>query len=666
MPDGHYLSTYLTEPGMPFLNNSWTRHDNNISLWRKSGSQVSLLHYWELERFSGIKHHAFGVADREQATRMLDSLLGDAAVRMSDIVEVWGTPDVGEQYSNAAEWYADVALPYHSICHLFSAALLDGQPSQDRMVLGFAVDGGPDTVIDDPDDVHWYVGGVFGRGSAEFFPVESPGPLYNMAARRYNLEEGTLMALAGASPAHVELPELQAEVLSGVRFYGRTAFSDSAEIVELIESTVQRRLRVADLPPLDGLEDRGHVLSAVMKHVQAISTAVMERNVEETLARCDLDPRETDLAMAGGYALNCPTNSHLMRRYGFRRLLAPPCANDSGQSLGIGLATFHARLENFEFRFPGAYLGSQQHSLEGALDRYGDYVTDTRPIDLDEAVRDIRRGPIPWVNGRAELGPRALGNRSLFCDPTRTVAKNQVNRLKGRQNWRPVAPVVMADRVTECFDDARASPYMLETFVATSETATRAPAIVHLDGSARVQTVDEQQNPLLYQLLARFDAVTGVPILGNTSLNDKGEPIVQDVGDAINFCLRKGLSVAYLAGFRVEFANGNSFPETVPALRRFSDFSASAEKLAELTAKYNPFSLDGYHLLVWLRVPEVRHGLDLHDSTHLPTARRRVDDWLARYPSDREWYLAAPDDLARYLKDLQARGFQFGQTDPAE
>lgn len=107
--DGYYLSTYLTEPGLPFLPSSWTRHDNNVSLWRKSGSEVSLVHYWELERFSGIKHHGFGTAGTGQATAMLNVLPADAG----------------------------------------------------RSVLGFAVDGGPDFVTDVTDHAHWYAGGLF-------------------------------------------------------------------------------------------------------------------------------------------------------------------------------------------------------------------------------------------------------------------------------------------------------------------------------------------------------------------------------------------------------------------------------------------------------------------------------------------------------------------------
>ncbi len=660
LDDGYYLSTYLTEPGLPFLLSSWTRHDNNVSLWHKTGSRVTLVHYWELERFSGIKHHGFGAAGTGQATALLDALLADAGVSMADVVECWGTPGTSAVDRDPAALYADVPLPYHSICHLFSAALLEGPPRAGRSVLGFAVDGGPDFVLDGAHDGHWYAGGLFRDGTATFFPVESPGPLYNVAAQRYGMEEGTLMALATASPADAALPDIQAEILSGTRFHGRSAFSDSIGVLDLIDAALQTRLAGADLPAQPGLGPREHLVSAAMKQVQRLCVAVMERNVDQALAGAGVDARDTDLALAGGYALNCPTNSHLMARYGFRRLLAPPCVNDGGQSLGIALATFAARLPDFDFRFPGAYLGSGDGGLAAALDRYREFVVDARPMDLDEAVRDLRRGPVAWVNGRAELGPRALGNRSILCDPTGMAAKHRLNQVKGRQPWRPVAPVVLCDRVTEWFADARPSPYMLETFAARPVTRSRAPAILHVDGSARVQTVAADQNPLLYRLIGRFAEATGVPILGNTSLNDKGEPIVQTAGEAVNFCLRKGLPVAYLAGHRLEFGHAARFTQTGPAPRGVRALGAGAVEVARLTARYNPCGVEDRYLQVWLRVPAIRAAFDLTDAGRLPALRRAVDEWLARHPWERDWYRDLLPAHARYLADLDAQGFVFG------
>lgn len=641
--DGYYLSTYLTEPGIPFLVGSWTRHDNNVSLWHKSGPDVTLVHYWELERFSGIKHHGFGVAGIEQATAMLNALLDDVGLTVSNINECWGTPGITEVDSDPAALYAAVPLPYHSICHLFSAALLQGPPSRERPVLGFGVDGGPDFVADKGKYEHWYAGAVFLGGKPQFFPVESPGALYNVAAERYGLEEGTLMALATASSAHVELPEIQKAILSGTRFYGRVGFSDAVEVLNLIDAQLCPRLSRTELSALPDLQPEEHFVSAVMKQVQQLCLSIMDRNTEEAIARWGLRPQETDLALAGGSALNCPMNSHLLMRYGFRQLLAPPCVNDGGQSLGIALATFSARLSSFAFKFPGAYLGSRENDFDVSLDNYRDFISDVSPMDPGQAVHDIQRSPVAWVNGRAELGPRSLGNRSILGDPSTMDTKQKMNQIKQRQPWRPVAPVVLADQVSDWFDCARSSPYMLETFNGKPVTASLAPAVLHIDKSARIQTVDKDQNPLLYKLLSQFASATGVPMLCNTSLNDKGEPIIQTVGEAINFCLRKGLPVAYLAGHRVEFVNAKKFTVVNPARRRISSLTASAEEITSLAKRYNPFAIGSLYLQVWLRVPEINIAFDVTDEKKLPELRDAVDQWLAKHPWERDlWSRPVP------------------------
>jgi carbamoyltransferase len=194
-----------------------------------------------------------------------------------------------------------------------------------------------------------------------------------------------------------------------------------------------------------------------MKEVQAISVMMMERNVERALDRFDLDPAQVHLAMSGGYALNCPTNSHLVEKYGFRGLLAPPFVSDGGQSVGIALWAFHRRLGRFDFRFPGAYLGRADDDLDTVLHEHAAFVFDVSEIDHDIAVADLRSGPVVWFHGRSESGPRALGNRSLLADPRSLAAKDALNEIKSREWWRPVAPVVLEDQLAEWFERSRPS-----------------------------------------------------------------------------------------------------------------------------------------------------------------------------------------------------------------
>jgi carbamoyltransferase len=151
-----------------------------------------------------------------------------------------------------------------------------------------------------------------------------------------------------------------------------------------------------------------------------------------------------------------------------------------------------------------------------------------------------------WFQGRSEIGPRALGNRSILADPRKPEMKDILNkRVKHRQAFRPFAPIVLAERVDEIFEGAEESPFMLLVKAVRPEWRDRIPAIVHVDGTARIQTVREDTNERLYRLLKEFEALTGVPVLLNTSLNVRGEPIVETPADAVACFLGTGLD--YLA-----------------------------------------------------------------------------------------------------------------------
>ena len=149
---------------------------------------------------------------------------------------------------------------------------------------------------------------------------------------------------------------------------------------------------------------------------------------------------------------------------------------------------------------------------------------------------------IGWFQGRSEFGPRALGNRSLIADPRKPEMKDILNsRVKHRQAFRPFAPIVLAERMKEIFEGEEDSPFMLIAKPVRPEWRDKIPAIVHVDGTARVQTVREATNPMLYRLLKEFEALTGVPVLINTSFNIKGEPIVETPHDAVNCFLTTGI-----------------------------------------------------------------------------------------------------------------------------
>ncbi|WP_433261229.1 carbamoyltransferase C-terminal domain-containing protein [Actinosynnema sp. CS-041913] len=639
MRDGYYLSTYLTVPGLHRVARVSYRHDHNVSLWRKDGPEVRLLAHWELERLSGLKHHRTPFLTESDLRGFLDGLLRPHGVSLADVVETWGTPGLStvDDYHLVAE-HPDIA--YHSLGHLYSALLLDSDVFFGGTTLGFAVDGGPDRLVDRRYKRHWFSGALVRRGAVEIFPVASPGLLYSTAKDRFGMREGTLMALATATKAvgHCD----REAVLDQVDFTGVASLEHAPAALERIVARVRE---TADADP--EFTEEESLVSAVMKEVQAISVLVMERNVERALARFDLDPAETHLALSGGYALNCPTNSHLMAKYGFRGFLAPPCVDDGGQSIGMGLAAFHKKTagERFEFSFPGAYLGREDRDLDGALREFAGFVDDVGDIDHDQAVRDILAEPVVWFSGRSEIGPRALGNRSLIADPTSMAAKDTLNRFKLREWWRPVAPVVLEDHLADWFEDSRPSPYMLETFTIRGDRRHLIPAVAHLDHSARVQSVNPGQNPELHALLTAMHRRTGVPMLCNTSLNDKNEPIIDTIREAFNFCLRRRVGVGYFNGRRVAFRNFDAYRADGPYPRAREPFVGfPAERETAVRAEENPHGLPDLYLHVLLLDLTAQDRFDLRTVEGAAAAREAVEHRLREDPGLAE---AAERSMAR-------------------
>lgn len=228
------------------------------------------------------------------------------------------------------------------------------------------------------------------------------------------------------------------------------------------------------------------------------------------------------LVLAGGVALNCVANSRIARDGPFDEIWIMPNPGDGGSSIGAALAWTRQRA-----RWRGPYLG---HDI-------------VRPFDREGALAALIAGQVIGVaTGRAEFGPRALGHRSLLADPRDPSTKDRMNVHKRREPFRPFAPIVLAEHAHDHFDlPVPSSPYM--QFVAPVRHPERFPAIVHTDGTARVQTLTRAQNPLIYGLLEEFHGRTGCPMLVNTSLNVKGEPLVNSVADAARFTEATAISV---------------------------------------------------------------------------------------------------------------------------
>lgn len=242
---------------------------------------------------------------------------------------------------------------------------------------------------------------------------------------------------------------------------------------------------------------------------------------------------EDVLALAGGVALNCVANTRLYRESPFREIWVQPAAGDAGTALGAALHVANEK-EPVE-AMPTAALGRgwSDDELRGWLERAA--VPYEEPDDIAETVAEelSRDGVVAWFQGRSEFGPRALGHRSLLAHPGRAGNLERLNAVKGREEFRPVAPMVLEERAAELFDGPVPSPYMLFVHEVAEEWRERIPAVVHVDGTARAQTVNAEAEPLVARMLAAFERRTGLPVVVNTSLNTAGRPMVDDPRDAL-------------------------------------------------------------------------------------------------------------------------------------
>ena len=315
--------------------------------------------------------------------------------------------------------------------------------------------------------------------------------------------------------------------------------------------------------------------------------AVVEEAVLRMARHVHAETGEADLCLAGGVALNCVANGRLLREGPFERIWVQPAAGDAGGALGAALVATHewaglGRTVDPADGMHGSYLGPQWSVAEvrAALDAEGlayETLADDGALCDRVAALLAEEQTVGWFQGRAEFGPRALGHRSILADPRGRTVQRRVNlQIKFRESFRPFAPSVLAERAGEVFDlggtgnaESEASrsrpspdsPYMLlvgpvrgatvegEGMDRMGHVQSAVPAVTHVDGSARVQTVTEARNGLYYHLLKAFEARTGCPVLVNTSFNVRGEPIVHAPADALRVFWRTHMDALAIGPF---------------------------------------------------------------------------------------------------------------------
>jgi len=307
--------------------------------------------------------------------------------------------------------------------------------------------------------------------------------------------------------------------------------------------------------------------------------AVTEETVLRLARTMRTETGQRHLCLAGGVALNCVANGRLLRESGFEDLWIQPAAGDAGGALGSALAVWHEHLD--QPREPvksdsmaGSFLGPGYTSdeIRSSLDRLSASYEELSKEELSERVAvELDQGKVVgWFQGRMEFGPRALGGRSIIGDARSRDMQSVMNlKIKFRESFRPFAPVILEERVSDWFELDRRSPYMLlVAAVAKNRRMTESdqdqslfgleklrvprseiPAVTHVDYSARVQTVDCRRNPRFHALLSAFEELTGCPVLVNTSFNVRGEPIVRTPEEAYQCFMRTEMDCLVLENF---------------------------------------------------------------------------------------------------------------------
>lgn len=314
-------------------------------------------------------------------------------------------------------------------------------------------------------------------------------------------------------------------------------------------------------PTLDALlgprREPGQPLERHHENIAASLQGLLEEVVLDLLRRLAARTGQRRLCMAGGVALNCTLNGKITRETPFEQVYIQPAAYDAGTALGAAL---HVRHQLFgqprDVVMDHVYWGLEYSAAEckAALDRhrlpYREFADDEE-LACATATLLAEGHILGWYQGRFEWGPRALGNRSINCDPRNPRMKEILNsRIKHREAFRPFAPSVTAEAASEFFDLDQPSPFMLITCQVRKDKQAVIPAVTHVDGTARVQTVTREANPRYWQLLTAFGRITGVPVLLNTSFNEN-EPIVNTPDEAIGCFVRNDMDMLVLGPYLV-------------------------------------------------------------------------------------------------------------------
>ncbi|MEA3365811.1 MAG: carbamoyltransferase C-terminal domain-containing protein, partial [Candidatus Hydrogenedentes bacterium] len=299
---------------------------------------------------------------------------------------------------------------------------------------------------------------------------------------------------------------------------------------------------------------KGEAIEERQANIAASAQAVLEEVVLHIARHLHEQTASENLCLAGGVALNCAMNGRLLRESPFERFYVQPAAGDDGIAIGAAFQLYHG-LTGAErsFAMDDARIGPEysDDEIRTFLD-LAKLPYETPPDLVARAAELIAGGNIVgWFQGRMEFGPRALGARSILADPTRPEMKDLINtHVKHREEFRPFAPSCLEEHADEYFEGCdRASPFMLFVYPVKPEKREEVPAITHVDGTARVQTVSRETQPLYYDVIKAFSRLRGVPMVLNTSFNVMGEPIVNTPAEAIRCFYSTGMDALVIGKY---------------------------------------------------------------------------------------------------------------------
>ncbi|WP_270564203.1 carbamoyltransferase C-terminal domain-containing protein [Clostridium beijerinckii] len=646
--DGYYLFIYSEiDPVFNVLNLS-LRHDHNLAVFKKENSCIKLICHLEFERFSGIKHHRVAFYNREDACLYINKLLYPYKLTLNDFEGVYGMPGLFNEDNDLS--YSSILdvkqVTYHAISHLFTSLILDTDKFYNNDIIALAFDGGSDILLDkDVEDKCHFCGALSRKGNIEYFAISSPGAYWLYVSEYFNRPEGTLMALAYATNAR------SLEDFKSLPDYLKP--SDKTEVINAINSIIDRIMNYTD-QDIDKLyinrderfSDEENKISMIMKVIQELSIKNVFNQIDDIIKKYSLNTKETMISLSGGYALNCPTNTCIMEKYNFKEQLCVPCVNDGGLAIGMGLYFFHKNCERFTYKFDNAFYGYMDKiKIDDILSKYSYYIKSVEN-GLDHVAEDIEAAPIVWVDGKSEIGPRALGHRSIIANPMKISHKDLLNKYKQREWWRPVAPIVLEEDLDNWFAEAFESPYMLNNFKAKPEAAVKIPAALHFDGSARVQSISGNDDYDMYKVISKFKSLTGVPIVCNTSLNDKGEPIINTIEQAFNFALRKNIEIVYAYGNRICLKNHRKYEEEKYLRRDDEVFYKHLNDKERILTEANPYNVPMFDFIIYLYNPSLRkyHMTNKEDVNKL----KRILTKLKKISKDLKTFKILENEVSAY------------------